>query len=196
MSELDHLMPRVIEELEKKQDFYVILSDEEYVKSAYFKNPNRKIVGKQQWIHCIDPATNISIVEIYFKKNEIAIPLSHKEVRNFQTNIAAERKVMKPGSKNQYISLRIRRDGEIELVEDTVAIALEILRYVHEDSDDIHTPMLPKGIIKKDDEFIVICGRCGEQYRKANRCTFCGQTLKWPKEDEIHRFVDTTIINE
>lgn len=192
MLELEHLMPKVIEELRKRQDYYIILSDEDYVKSKYFNNPNRKHVGKQEWIHCIDPDTGITDIEVYFKSKEIAIPLSHKEIRDFETSINVERKIMKPGSKNQYTSLRLRRDVEVELVEDTVSLVMEIINYAHGETKSIHDPILPKRIIRDGTEYIVICGKCGEQYRKADRCTFCGQALKWPKSEDIPLFVEET----
>jgi len=128
MSELEYLIPRVIEELQKSQDYYVILSDSDYVRSEFF-NSNRKHLGKEEWIHCVDPATKISVVEIFFKNSEIVIPLSKKEIKGFQTEIDVEQKIMKPGSKNQYISLRLKRNGEMEYIDDTVALAGELFKY-------------------------------------------------------------------
>lgn len=54
---------------------------------------------------------------------------------------------------------------------------------------DIHEPMLPSRIVEDGNDFLITCGRCGEEYRKANRCTFCGQTLKWPDKDELSKYL-------
>ncbi len=54
---------------------------------------------------------------------------------------------------------------------------------------DIHEPMLPKTIIEDGNDYIVICGKCGEEFRKAKRCTFCGQILKWPGKDELSKYL-------
>ena len=55
---------------------------------------------------------------------------------------------------------------------------------------DINTPMLPREIVPIDDDYEVKCGRCSEKFRKARRCTFCGQLLQWPPDDKIGQYLN------
>jgi len=47
-------------------------------------------------------------------------------------------------------------------------------------NSDINVPLAPRAIVKKNEKYIITCNRCGSDFEQSNRCTTCGQLLKWP----------------
>jgi hypothetical protein len=127
------------------------------------------------------------------KKNE-NVELSY-EVRTERTQgIYLKRYDIKPEGDREYL------EELVEWIQNTALLLCYINERYNLELDvsrpevatkqiSIHEPMLPEKIIEEDNDYSVICGRCGQTFQKAQRCTFCGQTLKWPKKEDLGKFL-------
>lgn len=189
MPKLAHLLPKVIEELGKKQDKYIILTADEYHNSQFCRKDKRGATDQQVHLYCINPESGKTLFEMYFKDDCVAIPLSNKVLKTFKTSKAVDQVVMKKGSPGEYISLRVRGDSEAKILEKTIAVGFEMMEHWEGGPKGINDPILPDSISRVGDDYNVKCGNCKEVFRKAKRCTFCGQLLKWPQVEEIDRYI-------
>jgi hypothetical protein len=99
------------------------------------------------------------------------IPERHANRIAFEGELAPEE------VRNYYLGRRVNslyKYGEADPVKLILAYAGS-----NENADGINFPMKHKGIVRKKDGSVqYICGRCGSQFIKNNRCPNCGQLVK------------------
>ena len=149
------------------------------------KNPRQELISvlKRMNIPYIVHVKNVnfSVVEdedvrVYFRKNAIRVNL----------RLWLEERYNRIDKDLFYFSDNIKADLPTGVINPTPFVKTEniesFIRALFSEGStqtvDINTPLKPKNILKSDSEIHFICGKCGYDFRKADRCPECGQLVK------------------
>ena len=128
----EELMHKMVDDLNKEQTGFEIMSDEDFYKSPYGHRRRRKneTCSSVVYMHCLVPGNEKNLLGVYFHKKDICIA-APMVFEPFVTSIDVNR-TQKAAFKNPYIELRVIRKDYDVMYADTKNLILELLTFARD----------------------------------------------------------------